>query len=74
MNFYGEQLNKAAEEIDKYTSKMESATSVLDHYQTLLGLINETSGESMRTVVNAQTATSKSIFEASKNEYAFYKK
>ena len=73
MNFYGEQLSKAAEEIDKYTSKMESATSVLDHYQTLLGLINESSGESMRAVVNAQLATSKDIFEASKNEYAFYK-
>lgn len=73
MNFYGEQLSKATEEIDKYTSKMESATSVLDHYQTLLGLINESSGESMRAVVNAQTETSKSIFEASKNEYAFYK-
>lgn len=73
MNFYGEQLSKAAEEIDKYTSKMESATSVLDHYQTLLGLINESSGESMRAVVEAQVATSKDIFEASKNEYAFYK-
>ena len=73
MNFYGEQLSKAAEEIDKYTSKMESATSVLDHYQTLLGLINESSGESMRAVVEAQVATSKNIFEASKNEYAFYK-
>ena len=73
MNFYGEQLSKATEEIDKYTSKMESAISVLDHYQTLLGLINESSGESMRTVVNAQTEASRNIFEASKNEYAFYK-
>ena len=72
INFYSEDLQRAQEEISKYIDRMESATSVLEHYKTILELTGDSSSESMRTVLKGVADTAKSNLEASRSIYEFY--
>jgi hypothetical protein len=39
--YYGNTISMAQEEISKYTDLMENATTVLDHYQSLMELFGQ---------------------------------
>jgi hypothetical protein len=38
MSYYGETLDMAAEELSKYTERLEHSTAVLEHYKNTLEL------------------------------------
>jgi hypothetical protein len=74
LEYYGNTLSMAGEEIAKYTDRMDHLNSVLDHYQSLLSTIGkETDYKSMGVVLQGIAdglENSKKVAEA---EYAFYK-
>jgi hypothetical protein len=39
LEYYGETISKANEELGKFTSKMEHLTSVLNHYKSLTDML-----------------------------------
>jgi hypothetical protein len=41
MNYYGDTLEMAQEEISKYTEKMEHQTSVLEHYKSMMDILGK---------------------------------
>jgi hypothetical protein len=41
MEYYGNTLDMAAEEIAKYTDRMDHQTSVLEHYSSLLSIMGK---------------------------------
>jgi hypothetical protein len=47
MDYYGNTLAKAQEELSKYTSQMEHQTSVLEHYKNLIGLMGKSNDYAM---------------------------
>ena len=56
--FYGDTLQKAQEEIGKYTDQMESVTDTLEHYKNLVELINgEYDFENIGIIIDGQTET-----------------
>jgi hypothetical protein len=73
INFYGETLQKAQEEIDKYTDRMEHAASVLEHYKTLLELTGKSSGAQMKTVLEGAVAVAFNNLEAARSVYEMYR-
>jgi hypothetical protein len=52
LEYYGNTLAVAGEEIAKYTNKISGLTSVLQHYQTLLSIMGKESDyESMGIIL-----------------------
>ena len=75
LEYYGNTLSMAGEEITKYTTKIEQLSSVLDHYQSLLSLIGkENDFESMNIVLSGIASTANDAKNAAKAEYEFYAK
>lgn len=73
LEYYGNTLSMAGEEIGKYTEKIEQLSSVLDHYQSLLSIIGkENDFKSMGVVLSGITSTAKDAKDAAKAEYEFY--
>jgi methyl-accepting chemotaxis protein len=65
-DYYSNTLSKAGEEIDKYASRMEHLTSVLDHYNTLLSLTGkQTDYQSMGVVLTGIAETMENSLAAS---------
>lgn len=70
MEYYENTLKKASEELDKYTSRMEHLTSVLDHYKTLVELINgEYDYESIGKILDGRVKTLKNELDVSVEYY-----
>ena len=65
INYYGNVLAKAQEEIGKYTDQMQHLNSVLEHYKTLMDLIGESTSAGMKAILHTQTVTAKNSYEVS---------
>jgi hypothetical protein len=73
LEYYGNTLSMAGEEIGKYTEKIDQLSSVLDHYQSLLSIIGkENDFKSMGVVLSGIASTAKDAKDAAKAEYEFY--
>jgi hypothetical protein len=72
-DYYGNTLSAAGEELDKYTERMAHLNSVLDHYQSLLGIIGqETDYKAMGIVLQGIADGAENSLAVAKAEYAFY--
>ena len=70
MNYYGETLDKAQEELTSYTDKMEHATSVLDHYRSLLDLTGQSQNfKAIGTILEGQAKTIENSYQIAKENY-----
>ena len=71
MNYYGQTLQAAQAEIDKYTERMDHLNGVLEHYGTIadLSTLHKKSADyfkKMDTVLEGQAHTAKNSMEAAK--------
>jgi hypothetical protein len=58
--YYGNTLDKANEEISKYTDRMEHQTAVLEHYQSVMEIMGKsTDYKKMGTILKGQSQTLK---------------
>ena len=74
LEYYGNTLAAAGEEIGKYTDRMEHLTSVLDHYSAIMKLIGkEKNYEMMGEILKGSAKTLENTLAVSKAEYEFYK-
>ena len=74
MNYYGDTLNMAMEEIDKYTDQMEHLNGVLDHYSNILSIMGkEQDYEAMGVLLDGQAKTAQNTMEAAKAVFDFAK-
>ena len=75
MNYYGETLSAASEEIGKYTDRMDSLNSVLDHYQSLMTLIGkETDYKAIGIVLQGAADTAQNSLAVAQATAEFYAK
>jgi hypothetical protein len=71
LEYYGNTLQAAQEEINKYVENMDHLANVLNHYQTILDLstLEKNSDQyykNMDTVLEGQLATAENAVEVSK--------
>lgn len=70
MNYYGDTLSMAQEELTKYTDRMDHSTSVLDHYRSLLDLTGQSQNfEAIGTVLEEQAKTIENSYQVAKQNY-----
>lgn len=70
LEYYGNTLDLAEEELSKYTDQMEHLTSVLDHYRSILSLLGrDTDYAKVLTVLEGNAQTKRNNFDASKAWY-----
>lgn len=70
MNYYGDTLSMAQEELTKYTDRMDHSTSVLDHYRSLLDLTGQSQNfEAIGTVLEGQAKTIENSYQVAKQNY-----
>ena len=68
--YYGETLDKAAEELAKYTDHMDALTGVLEHYKSILELTGKGQDyKAIDTILQGQAKTIKNNYEVSKKNY-----
>jgi hypothetical protein len=73
LEYYGETLTMASDEIDKVTDQMERHNSVLDHYLSLLELMNKSADyKTIGVVLEGQAEVSKNAMIAAKKEYEMF--
>lgn len=70
LEYYGNTLDLAEDELSKYTDQMEHLTSVLDHYRSILSLLGrDTDYTRVLTVLEGNAQTKRNNFDASKAWY-----
>ncbi len=70
LEYYGNTLDLAEDELSKYTDQMEHLTSVLDHYRSILSLLGrDTDYAKVLTVLEGNAQTKRNKFDASKAWY-----
>lgn len=70
LEYYGNTLDLAEEELSKYTDQMEHLTNVLDHYRSILSLLGrDTDYTRVLTVLEGNAQTKRNNFDASKAWY-----
>ena len=70
LEYYGNTLDLAEEELSKYTDQMEHLTSVLDHYRSILSLLGrDTDYTRVLTVLEGNAQTKRNKFDTSKAWY-----
>ena len=68
--YYGNTLDMAIEEISKYTDHMDSLTSVLDHYKSILELTGRGQNyDAMDKILQGQAKTLKNNYDVAKKNY-----
>ena len=73
--YYANTLAMASEELDKYTTRLERSTAMLEHYQDLLDLTGQGQNyDAMRKVLDAQQETINNEYESSKIAYEMWRK
>lgn len=73
IEYYGNTLSLAQEEINKYTEQLEHNISILDHYASLLELLGKSKDyDTIGTVLKGQVSVAKNQAEAAKAQYEFY--
>ena len=74
MEYYGNTLNLANEELSKYTNHMKNLTSVLEHYSSIITLLGKDKDYTrVLEVLNGTAQTKKNNFETSKQWYEVLK-
>jgi hypothetical protein len=74
MHYYGDTLDMAAEEIAKYTDRMEHQTEVLDHYQSLMEIMGKsTNYKAMGIVLEGKAKTLGNQAAVAKETMQMYK-
>ena len=72
--YYGNTLDKAAEEIDIYADKIDHLNSVLDHYNNIMDLAGKSKDyEAMATILEGQAENLHNQLQIAKEEYDMYK-
>lgn len=70
LEYYGNTLDLAEDELSKYTDQMEHLTSVLDHYRSILSLLGrDTDYTRVLTVLEGNAQTKRNKFDTSKTWY-----
>ena len=73
LEYYGNTLAAAGEEIGKYTEKMDNLNGVLDHYSSLLKLIGkEKNYDMMAEVLKGSVDVLSDSLDVATKEYEFY--
>ena len=73
LEYYGNTLAKANEEIGKYISKMDNLNDVLEHYSSILKLVGRKKDyESLGVILQGVENNRKNQLDASKATYEFY--
>ena len=74
MNYYGDTIAMAQEELAKYTDQMDHHTSVLEHYQTILELTGKQNDyEALGVVLEGQAETAENRVKVAEAEMNMYK-
>lgn len=75
MEYYGETVAMAQEELAKYTAQMENHVAVLEHYQNLMSILGkETDFEALGIILEGQAKTAENAMKVSKENYEMYKR
>jgi hypothetical protein len=75
IHYYGETLIAAGEEIDKITDKLEKQTAMLEHYQSILDIMGETTDyEKMGVILEGKSKTLHNEMIGYREEYEMYSK
>jgi 6-phosphofructokinase len=70
MEYYGETLQMASDEIDKITDQMEHHNSVLEHYLSILELMGESANyKTIGVVLEGQAEVKKDRMIAAQKEW-----
>jgi hypothetical protein len=70
MDYYGNTLVMAEEELASYTDQMDHSASVLDHYATMLSILGkEQDYDAMGVVLEGQATMAGNRYEVSKKNY-----
>lgn len=75
LEYYGNTIDLANDELSKYTDHMEHLTSVLDHYRSIITLLGKDKNyDKVLSVLNGTAQTKKNNFDASKQWYESLKR
>lgn len=75
MEYYGETIAMAQEELAKYTAQMENHVAVLEHYQNLMSILGkETDFNALGIILEGQAKTAENAMKVSKENYEMYKR
>ena len=75
MQYYGDTLKLANEELDKHISKIEKQNKALEHYKNMLGILGkETDYESIGIILEGQASVAKNEYLAANKSYEMYAK
>ena len=75
MEYYGETVAMAQEELAKYTAQMENHVAVLEHYQNLMSILGkETDFNALGIILEGQAKTAENAMKVSKENYEMYKR
>lgn len=70
MNYYGDTLSMAQDELTKYTDRLDHSTSALDHYRSLLDLTGQSQNfKAIGTVLEGQAKTIENSYQIAKENY-----
>lgn len=73
LEYYGNTLKMASEEIDKYTERMEHQTSVLEHYGNMMEILGkEMDYDSIGEILQGQVDTIENEMEVAEATYNMY--
>lgn len=73
MEYYGETISMAQEELEKYTKQMEHQTEVLEHYHSLMETLGkETDYNALGIILEGQAKTIENQVKVAKETYAMY--
>ena len=75
MEYYGETVAMAQEELAKYTDQMEHHVAVLEHYRNMMNLLGkETDFNALGIILEGQAKTAENALKVSKENYEMYKR
>ena len=75
MNYYGETIAMAQEELGKYTAQLEHHVAVLEHYRNMMNLLGkETDFDALGIILEGQAKTAENALKVSKENYEMYKR
>lgn len=75
LEYYGNTIDLANDELSKYTDHMEHLTSVLDHYRSIITLLGKDKDyDKVLSVLNGTAQTKKNNFDTSKQWYESLKR
>lgn len=74
LNMYGDALDKANEEVSRWTDLIDAGTSKLDHFKELSSLLRKDEDNKwMNTILSAQQKTLNDRYNVSKNQFEMLK-